>query len=181
MLFRSIREFEQLFGCTIHMATRRNDSNSITLNGKKIPFMRNAAYHITPTRAEVLACDEQDNPAITKTEYGKGTVYFVNFPLEQMLLNEDSAFNKNRHEIYSKIFKDVISTHAINCDNPNLAVTLHNDDKYLYCIIINHTDTVEKLQLTVNDSYHLNEVIYGKYETVDGYDASVLKFEKSSS
>lgn len=176
-----IREFEQLFGCTIRMTTRRNDSNSITLNGKKIPFMRNAAYHITPTRAEVLACDEQDNPAITKTEYGKGTVYFVNFPLEQMLLNEDSAFNKNRHEIYSKIFKDVISTHAINCDNPNLAVTLHNDDKYLYCIIINHTDTVEKLQLTVNDSYHLNEVIYGKYETVDGYDASVLKFEKSSS
>lgn len=175
-----IREFEQLFGSTINMAVRRNDSNSLTLKGEKIHFTRSAAYRITPTHAEVLANDEQGNPAITRASYGKGSVYFVNFPLEQMLLDEDNAFEKNRYKIYSEIFKEVIASHPVVCENPNLALTLHSDDEYLYCIIINHTNNTEKIQLNVNASFCIENVIYGSAETVDGFDASVIKFKKLS-
>ena len=173
-----IREFEHLFGSTICMATKCNDNNAITVNGKEIPFTRRVAYRLAPTRAEVLSWDRQGNPAITRANYGNGMVYLVNFPLEQMLLKEDNAFCKNRHEIYSEIFKDVINSHPIVCDNPNLAMTLHEDNKSLYCIIVNHTNNVEKIQLTVNDGLLLEEIIYGNTKTIDGFDATVLKFKK---
>lgn len=173
-----IRDYEELCGFVIHMAERRNETNSLKLNGKEISFSRSMIYHIVPTRAEVIASDADGNPAITKAAYGKGHVYFVNFPLEDMLLNEDYAFDKGRYEVYSEIFKDVISSHAVVCDNPKLAVTLHEDDKNLYCIIVNHTENREETKLTVKDGYRLAETIYGNAEAVDGYDAAVLRFEK---
>ena len=173
-----IREFEDLFGNKINMAEKRVDNNSLKLNGKEICFSRDVIYHITPTRAEVIATDCNGNPAITKAKYKKGYVYFVNFPLEAMLLKEDYAFEKNRHEIYSQIFKDVISSHRVTCDNPNLAMTLHEDNENLYAVIVNHTEKCEKTNLKVKDGACLMETIYGNADLVDGFDASVLKFSK---
>lgn len=173
-----IREYEQLFGWKICMTEQCNDTNSLTVGGKQIPFTRSFIYHIEPTRAEVIAEDEMGNPVITKAAYGKGQVYFVGFPLEEMLIDEDGAFDKNRHEIYAEIFSDVISAHPVVCDNSNLAVTLHEDGEYLYCIIVNHSDRAESTNMTVKDGFTLDKVIYGSAETVDGYDASVLRFAK---
>lgn len=172
-----IRDFEKTFGCNIRMSERRNDSGTIELNGNNIDYSREVVYYLEPTRAEVIAADDKGNPAITKAAYGSGQVYFVNFPLEEKLINESYAFDNGKHEIYAEIFKDIISSHAVVCNNSNLALTLHEADCALYCIIVNHSEECQETNLTVKDGYRLAEIIYGDDKVIGGYDAAVLKFE----
>lgn len=147
-----LTDFEEVTGLKI------TDSRASHCEGNMgtLKFRRNSTLYLVSTGAEVLA-EENGNPLFTVHKYGKGTVYYLNFPLEKMLLGEDDAFDGDYYKIYCKIF----GTES----NPTLGITENGD----YKVVINYTDTEQ--QCPVFDGF---SAVYGG-NTVKPFDCCILK------
>lgn len=169
--------FEDLAGLKVLDASLINENGYLELDGEKIDFKRSRVYRIEKSDAEILAYDNLNIPAISKHRYGKGTVYYVNFPLESMLLEESNAFDTNRYKIYRKIFSETIQKHDIISENPYIALTEHIDGDNIYCVAINHSQHSQNPQFILNGCT-IGEVYYCSPEKINPFDAVVFKIIK---
>ena len=123
-------------------------------------YERDTTCYIEPVGAKVLAAEDNGNPMLTVNEYSKGKVYYLNFPLEKMLLSEEDAFDRDYYKLYNEIFGTV--------SNPALGITDHGE----YKVIINYTDKPQP-----RPEYEGFAPVYGG-ETVPPMGCTVLKREK---
>lgn len=110
--------------------------------------------------AQVLARNEDGNIVLSKNSLGKGTVYFLNIPLESNLAVKYNAFKDTNYykiyEIFAKPFKERKIAYS---DNPNLGVTQHKTDDGNYIIaLLNYGCETEACELTVADGWILNPI-----------------------
>lgn len=171
--------FRDLFGMKVRESGNFNDLLTVNYKGVEIPFSRGRRYVIEEDGAEVIARDSLGIPAVTKYNYGKGTVYFVNFPLETMLVENNNAFDDNHCIIYKDIFKDLIKTHQITTDNKYVGITLHPDTNGdIYCVAVNYSGKEQTPDFKIKDGYKITEVYYGNVEKLDRCDSVVFKISK---
>lgn len=173
--------FEDLTGLRVEDSCQFSQQRNALLDGKKIPFTRNQFYKLKAVDAEVLSYDDEGDIAVAVHKYGKGLVYYVNFPLESMLLNENDAFapSKNRAQIYKTVFADALSEREAKIDNPNLALTFHQqEDEKLYLAIINYSGEKQVTNLEIKAGYRVSEVITGSTDEVEPFDISIIALEK---
>lgn len=171
-----LSEFNALTGNKVIDSSFVNEEDSIKLDGEIIKFMRNKRYRIETNGADVLACDSKGNPGITEFKYGKGKVFFVNFPLEKMLLDESNAFDTNRYLIYNKFFENEISKKTIISKNKYIAVTEHKEENETFCIAINHSSSEQNTMLELKGC-KIKRVIYGDIDVLKPFDAVVFSVE----
>ena len=76
----------------IDSAFSENDEHLI-LDGVSLPFHEKKHLELSPAGANILAADSKNHPVLSVNHFQKGTVYYLNFPLEQMLLNKNNAFD----------------------------------------------------------------------------------------
>lgn len=110
--------------------------------------------------AEVLAVNEENNIVFSRYKYGKGTVYFLNMPLERTLATQYDAYNKtDYYKIYSIIAEPCINSKPIRCNNPDLGMTLHkiNDDKYIVSVI-NYSDKAQEHRFDISKGWSLSAI-----------------------
>lgn len=110
--------------------------------------------------AEILAVNEENNIVFSKYQYGKGTVYFLNIPLEQTLSTKYDAYNNtDYYKIYDIVAKPYLASKPISCNNPSLGMTLHklNENKYLVCIV-NYSDVEQEYSLQIEDGWILTAI-----------------------
>lgn len=175
-----IAEFEDLTGLKVMDSVRYHQERTVNVMGKEIPFVREQYFRIQSVGAQILACDSGDEPAVSVCSYGKGRVYYVNFPLESMLLLENDAFGKGRHLIYELMFGDILSEREAWIDNPNLSMTFHPaEDGSIYCAIMNYSDLEQKINLQLNAGYRIAEVIAGNPETVEACGMTMLQIVRA--
>ena len=122
-----------------------------------LKFKRERNLYLKPVGAQIIEAEEDGNPIFTVHSFGKGKVYYLNFPLEKMLLNEKEAFSKDYYKIYNKVF-DTDS-------NPALGITDHGD----YIVVINYTENTEKCP-----DFPGFELICGKKE-IEPFRCAILK------
>ncbi len=147
--------------------------------GKQFSFAVNRRYITESAGAEVLAKDINGNPVITRNKYGNGEVGFVTAPIESGKMDEFDAFSDSSYLIYDELLKNAKKNNVINSENPNLCITHHKDGDICYCVIINHSEDVQKIGLTIKDGYSLEKIYKGNTEEVAPFDACVLKFKKN--
>ena len=113
--------------------------------------------------AEVLAAEEDGNPAFICHKYGKGQVYFLSFPMEAQLADQPRAFeNTDYYRFYQQMFAKVADRKITTKSSPQIAVTEHPIDD-AHCTIVAQNYGLEKTYtLTVQDGWSLNCVEYGK-------------------
>lgn len=177
-----IAEFEEFTGlhisdscnCDYHGEICLEDNGSST----NIPYERKRFYDISPVTAKILASDKDGHPILSENSYGKGKVYFANFPLEKNLLDKFDAFADNCHLIYKKIFKDCIDEHIVTSDNENTCVTIHKDGDTVYGAIVNYSEKEQKNDLKIKKGYKVDKVIYGNVDTIPKLDATIIKLIK---
>lgn len=58
-------------------------------------YRKSRVFNLTEMSAKVLSYSGNGNPIVSVNEYGKGKVYFVNFPLESMLLDTPDSHKTN--------------------------------------------------------------------------------------
>lgn len=98
-------------------------SGEFEVDGIKIPYAYNQRRTIKTKGASVIATDDLSNPIFTEYTYGAGKVVFLNFGMEEVMLTESYAFNKNRHKVYEYAFRDYLSTKAITAKHSHATVT----------------------------------------------------------
>jgi len=151
--------FEKLTGMHVVNSMKPSESGSVTWNGEEIPFNRRKRSYLESVGAEVLAYDNLGIPALTKHAYGQGIVYYVNFPLESMLLGESMAFHTNRYKIYDGIFAEVKKQQPVSVENPFVGMTCHYESTgdLCYVALVNYSNEAQAVGMGINSGYELVE------------------------
>lgn len=175
-----LAEFSELTGLKTVDSGMYHQERTVTVGGTEIPFVREQYFQMEPVGAQILSYDSEEDPAVTVYSYGKGRVYYVNFPLEFMLTKENEAFDKGRHLIYEQIFGDILSQREAQIDNPLLSLTFHPaEDGSLYCAIMNYSTSDQKTNLKLKEGYQITEVVTGSLEMVEACGMTLFRMERS--
>ena len=170
----SIADFERITGVRIKDSMVRHDALSMELRTDILPFWRSKRYVVEAVGAEVLAYDSLGIPAFTKHSYGKGIVFYLNFPLEDMLLDKPDAFDSNRYRVYETLFESALAKHPVTVQNPFVGKTLHWDGETCYAVLINYSDKPQQTGACVDSDYEISEVYGGSIDMLPANEAVVL-------
>ena len=175
-----ISEFEELTGVRIKDSRTCYDGGTFEFADKKMTYTKSRQFLLEETRAKVLCRDENRNPIVTECAYGKGRVYFVNFPMETRLLDVPDVHKTDYYEIYRMIFEEKISGHIADSDNGCVGITEHyENDNSAYIVLVNYSGKAASTNLRIRSDYHIEKTIYGNADTIAPYDAAILKVSKN--
>jgi endo-1,4-beta-mannosidase len=152
-----------------------------TLTGLTVENSRQTRRVLKATGAEVLETDNDGLPLFTKYKHGKGTVYYLDYPLETMLLNESGAFEKDKYKKYNEIFNRQYDSHILCLENKDIGVTQHFGERKSYVVLINYSGEAVTPVINFNKKYKHMRQIYGDIENIKPFGAVILEFEKKDS
>lgn len=169
--------FEELSGLKVVDSYECGKNYSAMVGDGEIEFSRLRNIILEPTSATVMANDCEGNPFIAKNNYKSGTVYFVNAPIEDNLIDTHDFISSSASDIYRYIFADIVEKLPVKISDTDLMTTLHKDGDTAYVTVINHFDTEKSFSLSV-DGYNITDVLYGSENSIKPYDACVLKLRR---
>jgi len=118
--------------------------------------------------SEVLAAEDDGNPAFICHKYGKGQVYFLPFPIEAQLADQPQAFeNTDYYRLYQQMFTKVADRKITAKSSSQLAVTEHPMDEDRCTVVALNYSMEASYTVTVKDCWALEAVEYGKVEQID--------------
>lgn len=146
------------------------------LGGENITLPYNAPneFLAESVGAEVLG-HQGGNVIFSRYQLGKGKVYMLGFPLEQ-LAHRDGLFNAEEpyYKIYSEFASDAIKEKIVRTEEKYIGITQHRREDGSYIIIvINYTDGVIEPKLQVADGWNLTPV-YGDEKTINGCNGAIF-------
>lgn len=166
--------FEDLVGLKVTDSCAGEDG-TVTVDACTIPFRRSREYRTVPTTATVVSADNKGYPAITKNRYGAGTVIYINFPLEAMLLNENTFTDKQYYKIYRKVFADLLASKPITCDNPYIGLTLHpGENGEILCAAVNYSAEKQSPNFAIKEGFVAGKERYGSMSLIAPFDACIF-------
>ena len=128
----------------------------------------------------MLAEDAEGKPLFTRFPYGKGMVYYLNYPLEINTLGVSDAYEGNQHEVYKMVFAEVLEKHVVSCDNKYVGITMHIDRNKVYAVMINYSGEKVWTNIKVNDQYRITRVVKGEVESIEPFESVILELELKS-
>lgn len=173
-----LAEFEKYFGVHIKNSLKIHETDQMVLGDALIEFEREKRYIIENVRAEVLAYDSHSMPVFTKNSYGKGTCYYLNFPLETMLLEKNYAFDSECYKVYKEIFRDRLLEKPLTVENTHVGMTYHYDGEGYEVVLINYSGEEQTIFLHLNPAYRIVEVYGGNTETLPANEAVIIRCER---
>lgn len=172
-----LSDFNRLAGVTVNDSETKYNSGCFKLNGKNVNYGRLRNYIITAENAEVLAIDENGMPIFTKNRYGKGTVYYLNFPIEKNLIDVCDGFENSQNEVYSEIFKAAKNNRPLVCENKYIGITRHIKDNLQWFTMINYSSMEQKTNIQIKSNFKY-EVLKGNIEKIAPFEMTILKIEE---
>lgn len=172
-----ISGFEALTGLRVESSFEVATSGDFEFGSNNFSFSRARTFNFTSVNAEVLSYDQNDNPIISVANYGKGRVFYVNFPLENNLVDGYHSFDKNYHLIYKKLFENHIIDLPLTLRYENAVVTFHKNKNGVTAVIINHSDKVIDPQINLQNGFKISKVLYGEINKINPFDALIVKLK----
>lgn len=167
-------EYKDFFGFRITRTEHKSDlKGTFMLDGTVIPYAYGQRRLIEPVSAKVLATDSEGNPLLLENAYGSGKVVFLNYPIEEQMLDIAYAFNEKRHMIYRNIFKDVIDNKRVVAAN-DFAIVVENKNTVT---VVNVSDKEIDPLFTFNGA-KVDKVYYGDLNKIQPCDAVVFTLTK---
>lgn len=156
---------EEYAGIVFETRSRTAEPCRITpkaLHGTVISVEREIEYKLTPTTAEILATDQNNNPVFCSNSYGNGKVYLLTCPLEYVCAKTPGINIGNQtplHEFY-RIANLKSKAKRLSIESAELGITEHilNESERL-AIIINYTPRKLKSALKL-EGYRFDRVVY---------------------
>ena len=166
-------EFEEFTGLRVISAARSGKSGSIQLGDRQLDYTKPHTFKLEATRAEVLLRDEAGEPVFAVASYGKGKVYFLNLPLEEMLLTEENGFDLPWYEIYKMAAEEKLKERPFILNNPQVGLTFNGD----YAVLVNYSGQTQDAGIRWQDPQMEADVIYGDPAAIAPCDAAILKLK----
>ena len=172
----SIAQFEKIFGMSVETQEGFAGSADVQLSCGKLPISFNWRLTMSSCGAEVLVYDSDHRPVLSKFAYGKGTVYFMGYPVEKHITMTNGAADLPYYEIYRMWGADILDSREVTTDVHNMTLTIHKiDDASAYVVAVNNNDNDSPLNAQVNGSWKITEVIYGNVNSVKAHDCAIFK------
>lgn len=152
--------FEEFIGLRSHGIVKSGKMHTAHFDFGDINYYSQAEVLAENADAEILAVNETGNVVFSKHGYGKGTVYFLNAPIEKILSHSYDAFNSgNYYKIYRTFADRFISAKPITTENPDIGLTLHKVNEGEYIVMaINYSDCPQNCDFTVKDGWKLTPI-----------------------
>lgn len=174
-----LAEFRELTGMKVIDSCNVNDSIIVKNDNYELAAERTRRVKLEPETAEVLAYDSMGLPAVTVNSYGKGRVYYVNFPLETGAINENNAFDGDRHKVYREAFADKLKSLPVRTENKYIGITRHKcGDGSFICVAVNYSEKNQRPEFILSSGFEAGEVYYGALKEIKAFDACIFKIEK---
>lgn len=166
-------EFQELTGLGVEYSCAAPDQGVAYLEGKKIPYRRPYRRHLRAAGAQVLLQDEGGAPLYSVSAYGAGKVYFLNFPVEEMLLTEEDGLNRSYYELYGMAARDVLRKRGLKKENPGVGMTVHRGCGEDYVVLINYTDQEQDPGFDAGSRYS-SQTLYGNRDSIEAFGTAVI-------
>lgn len=170
-----LSEFEDLTGLRVEDSVNVPETDAITLNGTELPLRRKRLCIVTPVdpALTVLARDRRGIPAVASHPYGKGTVLYVNFPAEAMLLDQPDAFAGNTCLLY-RLLDKARQGRRVTTEKRWVSLTEHPEDGGCWCVAVNLSDRPQDPVLHLADGWRVDELRRGDLACLPPYDGAVF-------
>ena len=157
-------------GFEVHTRERRANPTTIRLDAlpgaPELPTAGPIKLTLSPARAEVLGRETDGSPALTRAQYGKGTIYFLTIPLEVELAERPGAFHTPdappAWQLYRHLAAPFLGHRAVRKDHPQIGLTEHPlDERTRAIVLINYSPTPLEVPLTFSPGWRLGDAWYG--------------------
>lgn len=172
--FGFLTEFAELTGLRVLDSDNARDTRTVQLGERRLSLSRERRFLLTDAGAEILARDDSGNIGFSVNRYGEGEVYYLNFPLEKMLLRTHEFTDAGYHEVYRRFFRDREAQKAVTSGNPYIGITEHPEENGVYAVLINYSGEPQACQLRGQNGYRIVRVDYGNIEQLAPYEAAVV-------
>lgn len=162
---------EEVFGASVISSEDTYDSGTFTFNGSVIPYERYCKVGIEPTTALVLANDGNGKPIFTVNNFGKGKIYYLNFPLEDMLSRQNHAFDGGAYKIYEYVLKELLEKKTVRKLNSKVGVTENGS----IATVINYSNEPVKTGLYLQNGKRIGRVFRGNPDYLEPCDGAVFE------
>lgn len=155
-----LTEFSELCGLRVLDTRRVKEKSKTEINGYEIDVYYDYKRILEPVGAEILACDSEGNPVVSVNKYGKGNVYYVNFPPEKTLLDLSDAFDYHYDEVFKTIFKSILAKKSIKTWDKYVKISFHNNKAVLF----NYSNEKRNVKLFDKNNIFIGEIECKPYD-----------------
>lgn len=177
-----INNFETFVGLESHGTSVNDKLVNVNFND----FNLNEIYTgkellLKPLTAEVLATSDDGNVMFSVNNYGKGKVYFANFPLEYIAYTSHRKLDNPKkypyYKIYQTVASDILKNKPLTVSEPLISTTYHKiSDTEYYATLINYSP--KKLESGISLNGYDMQTIYNNPYEINGCDMAVIKLTK---
>lgn len=173
----NLTEFEEFTGLQVITARKTGKSGELHFGDDTLPYEKPCHFQLNPVHAEVLASEEDGTPAFTVANYGAGKVFYLNFPLEEMMLAKWDSFEDNYYKFYEYTANQAQMNKEVRKTNPNVGLTLHHGNNKTYGVLINYSAKPQKPEIIVKDNKNIG-VLYGNIEEIEPFGTVIFEINK---
>lgn len=153
--------FEELTGLRVYGRESANKRKQFTFNGKGLSLDCTKELNLKAVEAHVLL-EVDGNVLLSENRLGKGSVFFLNAPLERYYTEGYKPYETGLHEFYAYLLKDVERPLTLN--NDRCTVTYHRLDEGTVVALIYRFGEEKEIPYYVGEGYELKNCRYGKTE-----------------
>ncbi|MBE6626588.1 MAG: beta-mannanase [Ruminococcaceae bacterium] len=169
------KDITGLYLITRNETPSENGNTNFTLDGEDFSIRAPYRYVVDSVGAEVLIKDASGNPFFTVNNYGKGKVYFINAPIENIIARTPGALVDGkqvpyflRHSYY-KLYEmlDIKNKEKIaDCKNSSIGVTEHPVSETERIInVVNYCPYDQSETITLEDGWKFDSIISASRES----------------
>ncbi|MEX1117113.1 MAG: glycoside hydrolase family 2 TIM barrel-domain containing protein [Akkermansiaceae bacterium] len=165
-----LADLEPDFGIKVLTRSRRTETGSLKFadDSSTLPLAATFRLDLQATAATVLAVESDGNPAFTRLDHGKGSVFFLTAPLETTLAHSPGCYQggpyANAWKLYARVFAAASNRRAWRKTTANIAVTEHPvDENNRIVVLINHGPSTLIEPLSLAESWSLADVLHGQH------------------
>lgn len=170
--------FEEIFGLSSCGIYKSGTKHTAAFSFGELTYHTENDIHLKSVGAEVLAKNEEDSVVFSRNRFGKGSIYFLAFPLEKLANATVNGYDPSISQPYFQIYRlfagEEISSYIVRTENPYIGITQHqNGDESCYITVINYADQAQIPVLDIQEGWEI-QVLYGTANEIPACDGVVL-------
>lgn len=150
--------FNRLTGLTVSGREEYSESVDFSIGEAHLSARSPVRLLLETAEENILSRDHQGRPIFTKYANGKGAVYFLNLPLENLYSETAHPEKTKWHLVYNAFLKEIARPFAVLSNQ--CAVTCHPYSDGSIGVFVTNLSGDNKFQFKISDKYAVSKTIY---------------------
>lgn len=142
---------DNLAGMQVQYRNAMTEPVYAEIDGKRIPLQGKYRTTYKELDCKVLLRDENGKPVLTEKSYGKGTIYYLAYPIEDFAAGTPGSCSGEKAIAYEKVYKLMKKLYnpekKVFGDNPYVGITEHPENGITKAVLVNYRPNEEVVKL----------------------------------